>query len=505
MAVKGYNMVSALIDINIELGFGQCEAIKKGSVVLTYESLRDQVLSAQSCFEEKGVKAGNFVFCILLDEPVSVVAILALIRMGAVPCLVNPEATLDMKEYYFGQSQSVFSVCNKSLPIDDIDYLESLGVDKLLIGDSTFHKDILVMPKMNLGDENRPAFCLFTSGSTGKPKGVVHRHKDLALINPGYVKHVLDLRPGETVHATSRLFFAYGLNSVFFSLLNSCRVILANQRIEVESIIESLCDETVDVFFSVPTVYALILAELGGQRKNLTCRLAISAGEHLPVAIQEKWGETFNQRIIDGVGTTEIMSTFISNTSTNFKLGSTGRLLPGFEAKLCDYSGEPVPLGETGILWIKGETCEDFYLNDAIESEKHFLSGWFKTNDLYYLDEDGYYFYQGRADDLIKSGGVWVYPYKIEEFLMENDLIDDCAVVGLVEETGLRRPVAFVVPGNKNSWDQSVAKSLKSYCRQKLGRWEYPHKMYLVDSIPKTGSGKKNRALLKEKESVRCY
>lgn len=212
----------------------------------------------------------------------------------------------------------------------------------------------------------------------------------------------------------------------------------------------------------------------------------------------------FKEPILDGIGTTEILSTFISNSKSQFKMNSTGKLVSGFIAKLCDEMGESVKFGEVGMLWVKGDTYQSFYYKNQKLTEKHFHQGWFNTYDLFSQDEDGYYFYHGRANDLIKSGGVWIYPYKIEEIILKHAGIADCLVVGQEQYDGLCRPVAYIVAKDDVEDLEGIAESVKKLCKEKLSRLEYPHLVYFVKMIPKTATGKKKRYLL-QGESIEKY
>jgi len=376
------------------------------------------------------------------------------------------------------------------------------STDELAIDFINSHKLLQSKPsplKLDLSSviTNKIAFCLFTSGTTGPSSLVQHRHQDVLVMNENYGRSVLHLTEDDTIFATSRFYFAYGLNALFFALLNGAKLLLTSNNMTPEMVWRLVISRRPTVLFSVPTMYKRLIQSAPQDCLVDSLRLCVSAGEHLPLQISDSWLALTGQQIIDGIGTTEVLSTFISNSQRSYKPGSTGRVVPGFVAELRNSNSEKlVGDGAVGILWIKGETYVGGYLNNEVESSERFVDGWFKTNDLFSVDEEGYYFYHGRVNDLIKISGIWTYPYSIEQVLQQHPAVSEAVVSGYVESDGLTRLIGYVVPREGCITSAQLTQELKNWCRMHAAKHEYPHFIEYLKSIPRTLSGKVKRYLL---------
>jgi benzoate-CoA ligase len=347
--------------------------------------------------------------------------------------------------------------------------------------------------------ENQPAFVLYTSGSTGEPKGAVHRQSDIFYTNDSFCREVLQLEAGDRLFSSSRLPFAYGLgNSFTFPLLNGMTSILCAQKPTPEIIASVFKQHRPTIFFGVPVVYNLLLEH--HRQQALDCsslRLCVSAGEALPAHLGETWESTFGVKLLDGIGSTEMLHMFMSNHQDDVRYGSSGKLLGGYEARLLDNEGNYVQEDVEGNLWIKGSSAAIGYWEKPTETGRTFVDGWVRTGDLYRRDSDGYWFHMGRSDDCFKSSGQWVSPVEVESVLLRHPTVARVAVVEDFDASGLPCACAFVVSEDVESDQATVEKELGDYVAGSLPRFKQPKRYIFVDELPYTATGKIQRFKLR--------
>jgi benzoate-CoA ligase len=342
------------------------------------------------------------------------------------------------------------------------------------------------------------AYMLFSSGSTGRPKGVPHHHESLLLPCDLVGKGVLGITGNDLIFSTSKFPFAYGLiNSLAFPLRFGATALLHPGRPEPLALLDIIRRYRPSIFFSVPTLFAQILLSCGEREMKLPMRLCCSAGEALPVPLFEEWQRITGMEILDGIGSTEMAYHFIANLPGRAVAGSTGRLVPGYWARLVDDDGNDVPGGEEGNLLIAGPTRTPCYWNQPEKSAETFLpDGFMKSGDIF-VERDGFYYYRGRSDDMIKSGACWVSPSKVEDALASHPAVAECAVAA-VKVGAFCRPGAFVVltPGTKQS--PALARELKSHIMARLPDYMCPVRFRFMAELPRTSTGKVQRFLLRE-------
>jgi benzoate-CoA ligase family protein len=343
------------------------------------------------------------------------------------------------------------------------------------------------------------AFWLYSSGSTGKPKGVVHLHHDIPYTCETYARHVLQIRPEDTTFSASKLFHAYGLgNNLSFPYWVGASTVLLQGRPTPERVLATLQAFRPTLFFAVPTLYNALLNHPGARDHDLSfIRLCVSAAEPLPPEIWRRWKEAFGLVILDGVGSTEMLHIYCSNTLDSLKPGSSGKPVPGYELKLLSPEGNPVPVGEAGDLWVKGDSALAFYWHQHEKTKRALQGEWFYTGDRYRVDEEGFYWYEGRSDDMIKVKGLWVSPIEIENVLMEHPAVREAAVVG-VQVEGLTRIKAFVILKEGFAPGEALTQELQAWCKSRLRPYQYPEFVAYVEDFPRTATGKVQRFKLRE-------
>ncbi|MGH7051503.1 MAG: benzoate-CoA ligase family protein [Acetobacteraceae bacterium] len=347
------------------------------------------------------------------------------------------------------------------------------------------------------------AFWLYSSGSTGRPKGVRHVHGSLRATAETYGAKVLGIRPDDLVFSAAKLFFAYGLgNAMTFPMSVGAGAVLFPGRPTAEAVLATMKTFQPSIFAGVPTLYAALLAQpaLGRDAGSARLRRAISAGEPLPEAIGRRWQEAVGVDILDGLGSTEMLHIFLSNAPGDVQYGTSGREVPGYEVRIVDENGTAVGDGETGELIVSGPSAADGYWNRRDQSRATFRGIWTYTGDTYVRNEDGTFRYCGRADDMMKVGGIWVSPFEVEAALMAHPAVLEAAVVGHPDQTGLIKPKAFIVlkPGTGTLTPPALQEDLKRHVKEKIGAWKYPRWIVFAESLPKTATGKIQRYKLRQ-------
>ncbi len=342
------------------------------------------------------------------------------------------------------------------------------------------------------------AFWLYSSGSTGQPKGVRHVHGALQATSDTYGAQVLGIAEDDVIFSAAKLFFAYGLgNGMSLPMSVGATVVLFNARPTPESVTQVLAQEKPSIFCGVPTLYAAMIAHLETtERPDAPLRRCISAGEALPGEIGKSWKALWGVDILDGVGSTEMLHIFLSNTPDDVVYGTSGVAVPGYEIRLLDEAGNEAGPGEIGELLVKGASAADGYWNQRDKSRETFEGAWTRTGDKYERREDGRLVYCGRTDDLFKSSGIWVAPFEVEQALLAHPAVLESAVVAARDKEGLLKPKAFVVL--KHDADHAaLAVELKDLVKEKIGKWKYPRWIEFTDELPKTATGKIQRFKLR--------
>ncbi|HEU5264505.1 MAG TPA: benzoate-CoA ligase family protein [Gaiellaceae bacterium] len=480
-----YN-ASLLLDRNLEAGRRDKTAIRCGGEAVTYGELFARACGAGAALRELGVERGERVLLVMDDNPGFPAAFLGAMRIGAVPVPVNPLYGADDYPYFVEDSGA-------RLAIVDAVCAEKVRAPKLLLVNELEPSEELLPVDTRRDDV---AFWLYSSGSTGRPKGVVHLQRDLLYTAETYGRHAVGITEADVTFSTTKLFHAYGLgNNLSFPYWAGATTVLLSGRPTPDAVFGAVEQFRPTLFFSVPTLYnAMLAAESQGDFSAV--RLCVSAAEPLPAEVWHRWSERYGLVILDGVGSTEMLHIYCSNTAGNVAPGSSGRPVPGYEVKLVDDDGAVVEGTGSGDLYVRGDSMLREYWNQPEKTADSIRDGWFYSRDRYRRDEEGRYWCEGRADDMFKVSGLWVSPTDVEGRLIEHPAVLEAAVVGVPVE-GFTKAKAYVTVRDSGQARAGLEDELRQFCGAKLHRYQVPELIEFVDSLPKTATGKIERYKLR--------
>jgi benzoate-CoA ligase family protein len=493
-----YNVGADLLERNLKAGRASKVAIASAAQDLTYGELFNLACGAAHALRDLGVRREERVLIVGYDSPGWVAAFLGAIRLGAVPVPVNPllQRSEDYDHFIDDSLARVVVVDANTEEKLKPAVARAAGEPRMLRGDQ-----IAPGPELAAAPTRRDdmAFWLYSSGSTGKPKAVVHLQHDIPYTCVTYGEQVLGIKETDTTFSTTGLFHAYGFgNNLSIPYWVGASTVLHAGRSTPASVLETIEKRRPTLFFSAPTLYNAILNFEGAKARDLSSiRHCVAAAEALPAEVWRRWKEAFGLTILDGVGSTEMLHIYCSNRLDDVRPGSSGKPVPGYALKILNDAGDPTPPGEAGDLYVKGDSALALYWAQHEKTKRSVLGEWFFTGDRYRVDEDGFYWYEGRSDDMIKVSGLWVSPIEIESVLMEHPVVAESAVVG-VDVDGFMKIKAFVIiKGDAAAGDALVAE-LQEHCKARLQRFQYPQLIEFVPELPKTVTGKIQRYKLRE-------
>jgi benzoate-CoA ligase family protein len=507
---------STLLDANLEAGRAESPALLTADGPVTYRQLAGLTGAVASYLTMLGIEREQRVLMILDDSPAFPAIFLGAMRIGAVPVPVNPMDRIDNYAYYLDDSYAKVLFVEASLlpalqaTLTARPWLEVVVVD----GDAGPHTSFAEFDAAHSAELGPPldthrddmAFWLYSSGSTGRPKGVVHAHGDIQVTVDRYARNILRIEAQDVCYSTTKLFHAYGLgNSLSFPLTVGACSTLVKGRSTPERIFETIARVHPTLFFSVPALYAAMVKAPGGSEVDFaSIRACVSAAEALPAAVLARWQAMTGVPILDGIGSTEMLHIYCSNTLSDLAPGTSGRPVPGYELRLVNEQGLDVGAGEAGDLMVRGDSCAAYYWHQRAKTRFSMRGEWFHTGDRYVIDGDGHFVYQGRSDDMIKVGGLWVSPADVEGCLVRHPAVSEAAVIG-VQVEDISRIKAFVICASGAPPDpDALADELRAWCKGNLRRYEYPHVVEFVEDLPRTPTGKVQRYKLREAEAVQA-
>jgi benzoate-CoA ligase family protein len=477
----------------------------------TYQQLRQRAESFAHILEALQVRPEERVLMCLLDSIDWPSVFLGTLYAGRVAVPVNTLMTEDDYRYMLEDSRARVLVVSQELYPKFANLIGTVYGLKVIVSGQNPHGHQLLEDLLKSVADNLPyrgptttrddiAFWLYTSGSTGKPKAAVHVHADLRLTNDLYAAPILGLSENDVIYSVAKLFFAYGLgNAMTFPLSVGATTILLPDRPTPEAVALILKKYKVTVFFAVPTFYAAFLASnVVPTQREVSMRCCVSAGEALPLEVGRRWHERYGVDILDGLGSTEMLHIFLSNRSGEVKYGTTGKPVPGYAVRLIDDDGEVIKTkGTMGELQVRGPTSAIMYWNNREQSRTTFVGEWTRSGDKYFEDEDGYYVYCGRRDDMLKVGGIYVSPFEVEGALQSHPDVLEAAVVAWPDEEELIKPKAFVVLKAPERACDELVLALQDHCKTKLAPYKYPRWIEFRSDLPKTATGKIQRFRLR--------
>jgi benzoate-CoA ligase family protein len=506
-----FNVATYFIDRNVQEGRGSKTAIECGEQRISYSHLLEQVNRAGNALRDLGVRAEERVLILLPDVPEFLVSFFGIIKMGAVAVPVNTLLRAHEYEYIVNDTRARIAIVSDGLlsQVEQIPREQRRFLKEIIVAGATragymSFSELLHRASPELSAEptckDDAAFWLYSSGSTGPPKGCVHLHHDMVVSSEHYAGGILAMTEHDRCYSVAKLFFAYGLgNAGYFPFFAGATTILSPERPTSQIIFDNIARYRPTLFFSVPTNYAALLAHTREDRSDFdlsSIRYAVSAGEPLPAPLFHRFKERFGVEILDALGSTEMLQMVIANRPGEIRPGSSGKIIPGYEARIVDENDNDMPPGEIGSLLVQCDATCAGYWNQHEKTKSCFLGPWFRTGDKYYQDEDGFFWYAGRGDDLFKVNGRWLSPAEVESALIAHPSVLEAAVVARQDDDGLLKPAAYVVL-NASQNHTGFAEELQDWVGKSLSSYKRPRWVEFVNELPKTATGKLQRFKLR--------
>lgn len=520
-----FNLARYLLDARVEEGRGDRPAVHEGGVTFTYREVLGLANRAAHALRQAGVDVEDRVLLALPDGIEFVASWFGTLKAGAVFAMANVILPEEAYAYYLDYTRARAAFIHEDLlPVFGKAAARAPFLRRLFVAEADpaspdagrhrvpeglegkvawFHETLSGLPDtFPTFDSHRDdvAGWLFTSGSTGHPKAAIHSHEEFAYNVETYARRVVGYAEDDVTVSVPKLFFGYatGTNLIFPFAVGGATALFPG-RSTPEKIFEMIERHRPTILTSVPTMINAMLQVPGAAERDLSClRACLSAGEALPEELYRRWMDAFGVEILDGIGSAEMFHIYISNAPGEVVPGSLGRLVPGYEARIVGPDGVDAPAGEMGTLWIRGGSTARGYWLDREKSRHTFRGDWCVTGDLFSRDDRGYFWYGGRADDMLKVSGIFVSPLEIEECLYRHEAVRDVCVVGADDEQGLTRVRAFITLKDGKEPGEALARELKELAKTTLAPYKYPRWIRFVEELPRSDRGKVQRKLIRE-------
>jgi benzoate-CoA ligase family protein len=534
------NLASYYLFERIAEGLGPKVALRYGDRSYTYELVAQRARAFTALLAASGIRRGERVLIVLPDVPPFAWAFFGTLARGAVVAMGNPDSKIEQLEYLVGYTRATSVVTLPRIA----EQLRAAMLERQLVRELL---RIWVVPETATGEDpetkssateddvvrdlhdelsrtealrdpipvhrDEPAIWLFTSGSTGEPKANVHTHRDFAFNTEVYAKRTVGYERNDVTVSVPRLFFGYATGTnLMFPFAVGATVGLFSERPTAESLTKAIAAYRPTVVTNVPTMLGKLLEHDEALRAKgeagldlSSIRFSLSAGEALPEALLRRWQARFASDVYDGIGSAEMFHIYASNRPGDIKPGSLGKAVEGYELRILPEDADgpgaaPCPPGEIGVLWVRGDSVSLGYWLDRDKSWRTFSGHWCRTGDLFRIDGEGYLYFAGRADELLKVSGLWVAPVEVEDCLMKHEAVQLAAVIG-VEDEGLVKPKAFVVLRSGFTASTALAEELKEFVKSRLLPHKYPRLVEFVDDVPKNDRGKVDRRALRARQT----
>ncbi|AKT43286.1 benzoate-CoA ligase family protein [Chondromyces crocatus] len=502
------NMADWFLLARLREGLGDKTAILCGERSLTYADVARLAARFAYALQQLGIESEQRVMVALPDIPEFAGALFGTLAMGAAVVMVNSQLKPEEIAYFYEYTRAKVVVVHA----DHVEAFAGAARDarhlrRILVvgGDgasshSSFEalsEGAPAVPEVFPSHRDDAAIWLFSGGTTGRPKAVAQTHGAFVNTTELYGKRVMGYAASDITLSVPKLYFGYatGANLLFpFSV--GATSILFPERCTVEALFEQIRRFRPTILINVPTmVNYMVSHEQAAAQDFSSLRLSTSAGEALPVELYERWKRTFGVELCDGLGTAEMWHIFLTNRPGDVRPGTLGRPVGGFDVKVCDDEGRELPPGEVGWLWVRGASRAIGYWHDLEKTGRAFRGEWYVSGDMLSRDEEGYFTYCGRGDDMLKVTGRWLAPAEVENCLLQHEAVKECAVVGVTDAQGLTKPHAYVLPHVRRA---GLAEELKSFVREKLEPFKAPREVIFMDSMPRTHLGKIDRGKLRQ-------
>jgi len=507
------NLAEYFLDHNVPARAGKV-AIHSALGDATFGEVHAQANRAAHAYRRLGLRQEDRVLVVLPDRPEFAAALFGVFKAGGVLTMANPLVPADDLVYYLNYTRAPIAVVSapcartlaerrRELPhlrealVVGGDSGAGAGAETFLDWSATLARESASFANADTHRDD-PAVWLFTSGTSGKPKAAMHLQRDFAFNTERYAKGVLGYRESDRTLSVAKLFFGYATGTnLFFPFSVGASTALFEEHATPEVLFAAIRRWRPTLLTSVPTMINKMVQQPGSEKEDLSClRVCLSAGEALPPELYHRWKERFGVEILDGIGSAEMFHIYISNRFGDVRPGSLGKLVPGYDAKIVDPEGRDANAGEIGTLLVSGDSRMTGYFQDKDKSTRTLRGEWVVTGDLFRRDAEGYFFYEGRADDMLKVGGIWVSPGEVENCLLQCEAVRECAVVGYADEAGLVKPRAYVVLRDGHRPGPEAEKLVIEFAKSKLVHYKAPREVRFLDALPRNDRGKIERRKL---------
>jgi benzoate-CoA ligase family protein len=484
-------------------------AITGSTGTLSYRALISEASRWGHAFLNAGLKRGDRIPFLLDDTPTFIAAFFGAVRLGMVPVLLNTQTTADLLNYFLKDTSAKLALCEAPLlKIFNEEALSGTGVARIVVTNGSAAGALQTEAAQFLAgmpetldcadtDPDDMAFWMYSSGSTGRPKGVVHVHHDMFYTEQSYARHILKLTGDDVVFSIPKMYFAYGFgNSITFPFALGATTVLLTGQPNPKAVLDTIENFKPTVIFGLPTLYTALARAEGVETRNLSSlKRSISAAEILSEDVYNKWKALTGHGPTEGLGSTELLHIYLSNTYDDHRLGSAGARVPGYEIRLQTPEGQTPGAGQEGVMYVRGHSSAPLYWNRPDKTQDTMRGDWIYTGDRF-IEKDGFYYFQGRADDLVKISGQWVWPLEVERCLNEHPDVHECAVVA--HELDDRRMTLSAFVRLRDGIEEAPArtKQLQDFVKSKLLPYKYPRNVSYLADLPKTGTGKIDRQAL---------
>ncbi len=510
MPPEQLNIADCFLDARVREGRGNRIALRTGRGDRTYADMQALANRYAGVLAGVGVEPEQRVLIALPDGPEFVAALFGTLKLGAVVVMVNPSLPATEIGHLLEYTRAKAVLTHRDT-LSTFEEAASGGSETgprgprgarcriLVAGDPAFDRAVAAAPQefeTYPTHRDDPAIWLFSGGTTGRTKAVDHTHRSFVNTTDCYARGVIGYSEDDITLSVPKLYFGYATGSnLLFPFALGGSTVLFPEPATAEVMFEKIRRHRPTILINVPTMINRMLAHPDARTQDLSClRLCTSAGEALPADLYSRWQDTFGVELLDGLGTAEMWHIFISNRPGAARPGTLGTVVPGFEVKVCDEEGAVLPAGETGWLWVRGDSRAIAYWQQMETTMSGFRGEWYVSGDLIRMDEDGYVTYCGRGDEMLKVSGKWLAPQEVEGCLLQHPAVVEAAVVGVTDASGLVKPRAYIVARERR---EGLDEELKAYVRERLDAYKHPREVLFVEALPRTHLGKVDRGRLR--------